>query len=149
MQGRQSLAARASAMFQSLQFSFGFGQVPQMHAAIPQVRFDQLDYELGALSAEVYQPLNRFLETQVHSQQYGNENNQQPLVDSFRELAIVYPLTLWLLRILAYGRNPTADDAVAAIVSIERGRGMQGFHSIAKSLGESGQLERLIVWLAR
>ncbi|MBP89844.1 MAG: hypothetical protein CMJ64_24585 [Planctomycetaceae bacterium] len=136
-------------------FARGRGHVPPLHPSLPAVTFAELEEPLGALSAEVQQPLVRFFEANACSLQYVTAARRRwAVTEAFRAMALAYPVALWLLRWCAAGREPTTADVVEAVTIIDRGQGYEslvgGQHRRRVSMicRDEG-LERLIGWYAR
>ena len=76
------------------------------------------------------------------------------MIDSLRGLSVLFPVGLWLLRWVSYGREPQVQDMVNIVVALDRS---QGYRSLAGSihrgrltmLSASGELERLVAWYAQ
>ena len=146
---KDSMGHRLRSTWQSLKFVRGKSNVPNIGLNLPTTAFADVDRKLGPLPADVSEPLNRLLETHTQSRFFAFTNRHRTLVDSFRCLAFTYPIALWMLRLLSTGREPNRDDMVNVVVSIERGQGLTTFTTLAKTVAESSQLQRLIAWYAR
>lgn len=133
----------------------GVGQTPVVDKAFPVAYFDELEKPSGALPAETYQPLTRFIETTSASFLYAIADRQGwSVVESIRGLALLFPVGLWLLKWVAHGREPTAEDMVDIVVALDRSQGYQphcsSIHRLRLStLSAGGELERLVAWYAR
>ncbi len=95
------------------------------------------------------QPLNRLFETQTLSGQFALLNTRQSLVDSFRALALTYPIAMWLLRLATGQREPQTQTTVDVVVALQRGEGLAAATRAATALSGTQQLERLVAWYAR
>ena len=76
------------------------------------------------------------------------------LTESFRALALTYPIALWLLRWLTHDRAPDRQDAVELVTIIDRGQGHASLvnkhhRRRVRLLAANSQLDRLIAWHAR
>lgn len=133
----------------------GTGRLPQVHPQFPAATFAQLEQPLGRLDAALYQPLTRHLETTVASYHYAlGDRNGWSVIESYRQLALLYPLALWLLRWATVGRPPTVDDVFEVITTLERAQGyapLAGLQqrSRLQTLARIGDLPRLVVWYGR
>jgi lysine-N-methylase len=125
------------------------GALPAVHPKFPAASVEQLERPLGALGEEVLRPLIRFFEAHALSHQYALAEPRAPLAASFYRLAFAYPAALWMLRWLALGRTPTAEDMVEIIVALERGFVLPALGPAAGWLARSGELERLAAWYGR
>jgi lysine-N-methylase len=130
-------------------FARGKGSVPALHAELPAASFDDLEQPLGPLAEEVARPLNRFFETQATSKQYAMVMPRQSLVESFRSLALTYPMGLWLLRLGIGDREPLAEEMIDVVVALEGGQGLPALARAATAMAGTQQLERVVAWYAR
>lgn len=140
---------RLRVLFMSTRFARGKGKVPPVHPGFPPTTFADLERPLGALDHEVIRPLDRLFETHAQSKYYAVVGHKRPLVESFRSLALLYPIGLWLLRLVIGERQPETTDVVNIVVTLERGRGVAGLSRGATAMAKSQQLERAIAWYAR
>lgn len=136
-------------LLMSSKFARGKGAVPPVHLEFPPATFEGLERPLGALDHEVIYPLNRLLETHAISKYYAIVGHKRSLVESYRSLALLHPMGLWLLRLAIGQREPTASDVVNIVVALERGQGFTGLSRGATAMAGSRQLERVIAWYAR
>lgn len=136
-------------LLMSTKFARGKGTVPPVHPEFPPTTFEDLQRPLGAMDHEVIAPLNRLFETHALSKYYAIVGHKRSLVESFRSLALLYPLGLWLLRLVIGEREPKQDDVVNIVVALERGQGLTGLSRAATAMANSQQLESTIAWYAR
>jgi hypothetical protein len=121
----------------------------------PVAKIGALDEPLGVLRPELYVPLARFIETNSASFMYAISDRQGwSVIDSIRGLALRYPVALWMLRWLSYGRSPTMQDVLHIICALDRSQGYAplcgaNHRGRLSMLGANGELERLVVWYAR
>lgn len=133
----------------------GQGNLPQLHPEFPTVAFEALEAPLGTLDPAVYLPLNRFLETMATSYQYAiARRGTWSLIESYRSLALTYPIALWLLRWSSAGRQPTAQEAVEIVTALDRGQGYAPLsgrkqRSRLSILTRLEAIEPLIAWYGR
>ena len=115
-------------------------------------QFADLEAPLGLMTPDIYQPLNRLIETSAASWSYALANRSGwSIVESVRMLALLLPIGLWMLRWIAAGRQATPDDIPEIISALDRG---QGFAPLAGTrqrwrlsfLTQLGDLERLVIW---
>jgi len=125
------------------------GTAPKLHPRFPAIALDQLERPLGPLPSDVLRPLDRFFEAHAVSKRYTLARPGERLVESARRLAFAFPVAMWMLRWLADGRPPTADDVVSIVVALERGLELRALGPAAGFLAESDQLERLVAWYSR
>ena len=139
----------------ALCFARGRGPLPAMHACFPPTTFEALERPLGPLEAAVLRPLTAFFEATAASKHYATPGRPGwSLLDSFRALALTYPLALWLLRLACGGRPPQVDDMIDVVGAIDRGQSYpmligRRHRRRVRSLGRMRKLARLVVWYAR
>lgn len=133
----------------------GRGQLPRLHPEFPPATFEQLEQPLGVLDGSLYQPFDRFLETTAQSWSYCLAGRiGWSVVESLRQLALSYPVGLWLLRWASAGREPTLADVLDIITALDRG---QGYAPLAGTqqrhrlnvLAKLDELPRLVAWYGR
>ena len=124
-------------------------RLPELHPRFQAIAADQLEAPIGPLNADVLQPLSRFFESHASSKRYALAPPGGALVDSVRRLTFAFPMSLWMLRWLTAGREPTVDDMVQIVVALERGIAIPALNSASRYLADSGQLERLVAWYSR
>ncbi len=152
---KSNWSARLQLMKTAWKLIRGTGQTPTIDQRYPVAHMDDLEKPLGVLRPDVYIPLARFIETNSASLMYAISDRQDwSVVDSIRGLAIRFPVALWLLRWLSHGREPTVQDMLYIICTLDRSQGYQplsgAYHqSRLKMLAANGELERLVVWYAR
>lgn len=136
-------------------FVRGSGTVPRMHPGLPETTFAALERSLGHLDESVQRPLNRYFESHAISLQYALVGRRGwTLTQSFRTLALAYPVGMWLLRLCCTDRTPTAADAIDIVTIMDRGQGYAPLNSAnhrsrVAMLSRLGALERLAMWYAR
>lgn len=145
----QSWRSDLKLVWLSAKFARGRGNVPAIHPEFPAATFAQLERPLGPLTDEVALPLNRYIETHVTSKQYAVVGRRKSLVESFRTLALTYPMALWLLRLASGQDAPTVKDMLDIVTALERGYGMSSLSRGATAMANTQQLERLVAWHAR
>ena len=133
----------------SATFARGKGRVPPLLPGAPAATFTELQRPLGPLPEKTTQPLNRYFETHALSKQYTKFVPRQSLVESFRALALTFPMALWLLRLVIGDRPPETDDMLQIVVTLERGQGLSAAARAATALADTQQLQRLVAWYAR
>jgi hypothetical protein len=123
--------------------------LPALHPQFAAIAAEDLERPLGPLPADVLRPLNRFFESHGASRMYALADPAAPLVASFRRLAFTFPMGLWMLRWLAAGRAPTADDMSTIVVALERGYVLPALGRASNFMAVTGDLERLVAWYGR
>jgi len=151
----RSLRQRVRLIRSTLAFARGKGRVPPIHADFPATTFEALERPLGHLGVDVLGPLNRYFEIATLSKQYAMLGRRQwSLTESFRALAMAYPVAMWMLRLSCGPREPTTTDVIDVVGAIDRGQGYAPLcgrrHRVRlKTTARLGALPRLVAWYAR
>lgn len=139
----------------ALKTVWGRGRVPNVWREFPQPTFAELEQPLAHFDASLVLPLARYFETTTASYQYAlADRGGWSVVESYRQLAILYPIALWLLRWISAGREATLDDLLRILSAVDRS---QGFAPLAglkqrsrlKTLASLGELSTLVAWYGR
>ncbi len=152
---RRSWSTRLQMLWWALRMVRGRGLLPQVHPKFPAVRFDDLELPIGKLDPTIYQPLFRYFETTTASYQYALANKSGwSVIESYRELALFYPLALWLLRWASHGRTATRDDMLGILTALDRAQGYEPLtgrkqRSRISTLVKLDGLPKLIAWYGR
>jgi hypothetical protein len=139
----------------ALAFVRGKGAVPRLHTGLPETTFEALERSLGHLDEAIQRPLTRFFETHALSLQYALVGRAGwTLTQSFRALALSYPVGMWLLRLCCTDRAPTPADAVDMVTIMDRAQGYAplasaNHRSRVATLARLGAIEQLAVWYSR
>jgi lysine-N-methylase len=152
---RTSWTARIKLAWAAWRMVRGSGKLPQLHPQFPSATFEQLEEPLGRLDAGLYQPFARFIEATSESWSYALANRGGwSITESLRQLAITYPVGMWLLRWASSGREPTLADVLDIVTALDRG---QGYGPLAgrqerrrlRVLAMLDELPRLVAWYGR
>lgn len=147
--------ARAELVQTAWKMVRGQGSIPVFNNVFPKSNFAALEEPLGIQSAQIYEPLTRYIETNSESFLYAIANRSNwSVVESIRGLALLFPVGMWLLRWQSYGREPTVDDMVKVVVMLDRSQGHGPLSGLAHrqliaTLSRNEELERLVVWYVR
>ena len=138
-----------------LMLALGRGRLSHVSPLFPDTTFTGLERPLGHLGEDVLRPLNDYFQSMAISKRYAVCGRPGwPLVDRFRAMAASYPVAMWFLRLTSAGRQPTAEDAVDAVITIDRGESYSALFARAHrqrlaALVRLKQFERLVAWHAR
>jgi lysine-N-methylase len=133
----------------------GKGELPRVHEGFPQTTFAQLEEPLGRLEPLLYQALARYFETSTASYQFALADKPGwSIVESYRQLALLYPLGLWLLRWATAGRAPEPTDVYEIICTLDRAQGYAPLNGAKqrnrlRTLERLEQLPALVAWYGR
>ena len=150
-----SLIERWRLVRAAVAFSRGKGSVPYIHGSFPPTTFARLEEPLGHLGEDVLRPINAYFESAAASKQYAVLNKPGwAITEGFRDLALSYPVAMWLLRLSCGDSKPQPDDAVDAVGALDRGQayaGLSGYRhrQRVRALAKNHQLAHLISWYAR
>lgn len=151
----QSWRERFRLMRTALAYARGKGRVPPIHPDFPETTFKALERPLGHLGAEVLAPLGAFFEAATASRHYALPARRKwAVVESFRALAMAFPVAMWLLRLGCGDRPPTVDDVIDVVGTIDRGLSFGSLvgrrhRTRVRVAARLGELTRLVVWYAR
>lgn len=148
MQGRLALLRAA------WRFALGTGQVPRVHAAMPETTFERIEEPAAPLSAAAEAALERYYTVKVGSLQFcGPTNFDMHFWSGLQSLALTMPVILWLTRALSHLQQNEAVTRAIGIVDGNFGYSpLLGSRRQRFSLGilaDRGELEKLIAWYSR
>ena len=152
---KKSWGERIRLVRSAIAFGLGRGRVPRVHSGCPQSTFESLERPLGHQGIEVLGPLNAYFEIAAASKQYALLGRRHwSIVESFRALAMAYPVAMWMLRLGCGDRPPEFEDVIDVVGMIDRGQGYgplcgRRHHLRIKAAARRGGLERLAVWYAQ
>lgn len=137
-------------------FRFGRagGSTPVLREELRSVKFSDIEKSFGPLPAGVEEMLTRYFRVKVQSIHFcGRAFHDRPLIEGFRNLALLYPTIIWLSRWLAVsnGRNSlTEADVAKAISMVDYHYGFSPYLSWrVKLLEQRDEIIRLCLWYAR
>jgi lysine-N-methylase len=105
----------------ALRFARSGGNTPALREELKTVKFAAIEKSFGPLSSEAEALLTRYFRVKVQSLHFcGRAFFDRPLIEGFRNLALLYPVIIWLARWLAVsaGRAELADADVLRAVSL-------------------------------
>jgi lysine-N-methylase len=152
---RPSWSTRLGLAWAAFKMIRGRGALPRLHPQFPAATFEQLEAPLGRMDAGLYLPFARLVETSAESWSYALAGRSGwSIVESAAQLAITYPVGLWLLRWASAGREPMLEDVFDIVTALDRGQGY-GPLSGAKQrqrlrvLLSLDEFPRLVAWYGR
>jgi Fe-S-cluster containining protein len=150
-----SWKARWRLLAEAARFHRGSGKASRHGLPFSLATFDSLERPLGPLGEAVLRPLNRWFEAAVASQRFSLlARRRWPVVESFRAMALGFPVAMWTLRLACEGRAPEVDDAIEVVAMLDRGEtyaplvGRRHQLRLAAMSRRAG-LARLAAWYAR
>ncbi|HEY8504841.1 MAG TPA: YkgJ family cysteine cluster protein, partial [Gemmataceae bacterium] len=148
-----SRRGRLALLWSAWRFARGTGRVPRLHAAIPEVRFEQAEEPAGPIPPAVEERLANYYRLKLESLQFcGKSNFGLPVWDGLASLALTFPAVCWLARVLR--DRPREEALVTALRIVDDnfgfnpmlGTGRQKF--AVRLLAERQEADRLVAWYA-
>lgn len=105
----------------AIKFMSASGRTPVVRPELKRVRFSEVEKSFGPLPAGAEALLNRYFQVKIQSLQFcGKGFHDCSLIEGFRNLALMYPIIIWLARWLAVsgGRSHLTEDDVTKAVSM-------------------------------
>jgi lysine-N-methylase len=132
------------------------GLIPRLHAAIPAVRFQDVEAVQITPNRTTWETLERYYVVKLVSFQFfGPMNFHRHYFDGLDSLLLTFPAIGWLARIFAWSHERSPDDAVS--LALQAVDDNFGFHPLLgaswqtwanRTITERGDLARLIAWYA-
>jgi len=137
-----------------VRFALAAGRTPVLGRGLESVPFAAIEKPFGQLPSATEAMLTRFFRVKIQSLHFcGRAFHDRPLIEGFRNLALLYPLILWLGRWLAASERRTnfSDTHVANAIS------MVDYHYSyspylrwrVKLLNQRNDIARLCSWYGR
>lgn len=104
-----------------LRFAWASGTVPQIHCDLKPANFSEIEKSFEPLSNASEALLTRFFRVKVQSLHFcGRPFYDMPLIEGFQNLALLFPVILWLARWHAAGekRSNLTEADIAKAISI-------------------------------
>jgi len=104
-----------------IRFARSSGQTPALREGLPSVKFADIEKSFGPLSPGAEALLTRYFRVKIESLHFcGKAYYDRPLIEGFRNLALMYPIVIWLARWLAVsdGRAELTDADMVKAVSL-------------------------------
>jgi lysine-N-methylase len=138
----------------ALRFARSSGNTPALRDELKSVKFAAVERSFGALSPKAEALLTRYFRVKVQSLHFcGKAFFDRPLIEGFRNLALLYPVIIWLARwlVVSAGRSELTDADVLRAVSL-----VDYHHSYSpylpwrtRLLQQRNDIARLCGWYAR
>jgi lysine-N-methylase len=146
----------ARRMLAGYKFAWGSGRVPPVNGLLPPgVTFEAGERPAGPLPPESEQLLTRYFRTKLESFQFaGAINFHLPFWAGLDSLVLIFPMTLWLSRLLTTADRPRPVAIREALRVVDDS---YGFNALLKgklasglrSLAIKDELPRLVPWYGR
>ncbi|GIW84488.1 MAG: YkgJ family cysteine cluster protein [Gemmataceae bacterium] len=144
-------------LWSAWRFARGRGQVPRLHAVIPEsATFQQAEQDWPTWTPEATAILQRWSRVKISSGQFcGPCNFDLDVWDGIDSLAVAFAAILWLGRLLQVHGIPLVEAIVQAVRIVDDNFGfnplLQGARQrqVLRLLRRTGDLPRLIAWYSR
>ena len=138
----------------AFRFMSASGHTPAVRPELKRVQFSDVEKSFGPLPPAADAMLNRYFQVKIQSLQFcGKGFYNCSLVEGFRNLALMYPIVIWLSRWLAVsaGRNAlTSDDVTQAVSIADHQYGFAPYLAWrTRLLQQRNDVVRLCEWYAR
>ena len=138
----------------AFKFARSSGSTPALREGLKRVKFADIEKNFGPQSSGAEAMLTRYFRVKIQSLHFcGKAFHNRPLIEGFRNLALLYPIIIWLSRWLAVstGRTGLTDADMLKAVSL-----VDYQYSYAPYLGwrtrllhQRNDIVRLCGWYAR
>ena len=105
----------------SWRFTLGSGRTPALRKGVDSVEFSAIENFPGKLTPSMEAMLTRFFRVKIESLHFsGRAFHNAPLIEGFRNLALLYPIIVWLARWQAVSaqRANLLDEDIAHAISM-------------------------------
>jgi lysine-N-methylase len=138
----------------SCRFALGIGRTPGLGRGLASVPFGALEKSFGPLPPASEAMLTRFFRVKVQSLHFcGAAFHNRPLIEGFRNLALLYPVIIWLSRWLAASDRRTtlaAADVERAVSMVDHHYGYTPYlRRRVRLLNQRNDIARLCGWYRR
>jgi lysine-N-methylase len=130
------------------------GCTPVVREELKRVRFADLEQSFGPLPAAAEALLDRYFQVKIQSLQFcGKGFYDCPLIEGFRNLALLYPIIIWLSRwrALSGGRNRlTEADVIKTVAMVDYHYGVAPHVNWrTRLLQQRNDIARLCAWYGK
>jgi lysine-N-methylase len=138
----------------ALRFVWSSGSAPELSDELKRVKFSEIEKQHAPPSAGAESLLTRYFCVKIQSLHFcGRAFHNRPLIECFRNLALMYPVIVWLARWLAAsaGRAEVADTDMLRAVSLADHHFSYSPYLPwrTKLLQQRGDIEKLCAWYGR
>ncbi|HEX4343336.1 MAG TPA: YkgJ family cysteine cluster protein [Verrucomicrobiae bacterium] len=135
-------------------FILGTGRTPALRPGLASVEFSAIENFPGKLSPSAEAMLSRFFRVKIQSLHFsGRAFHNAPLIEGFRNLALLCPIILWLARwqaVSAQRKNLTEDDIARAISMVDYHHGYTPYlRWRIRLLAQRDDITKLCAWYGR
>jgi lysine-N-methylase len=135
-------------------FARAGGRTPALCEGLGPVKFAAIEQRFEPISPAIEAMLTRFFRVKIQSLHFcGRAFYDRPLVEGFRNLALLYPVILWLGRWLAAGQqrtNLTGIDVARAISMVDYHYSYSPYLNWrVRLLAQRDDIARLCAWYGR
>ena len=116
-----SAGYRGRRLWAMLQLATAWGRVPDLIPGLQPVRFASIEKSFGALPSNAEATLTRFFRVKIQSLHFcGRAFYGFPLIEGFQNLALLYPVIIWLARwrAAAEERSSLTDEDIQRAISL-------------------------------
>ena len=138
----------------AFRFMSASGHTPAVRSELKRVQFSAVEKSFGPLPPTAESMLNRYFQVKIQSLQFcGRGYYNCSLIEGFRNLALMYPIIIWLSRWLAVsdGRAAlTGDDVMRAVSMADHQYGFAPYLAWrTRLMQQRNDIVRLCEWYAR
>jgi lysine-N-methylase len=138
----------------AIRFGRASGRTPALRKGLASVKFAEIERSFEPLPPSADDLLTRFFRMKIQSLHFcGRAFHDRPLIEGFRNLALLYPTIIWLSRWLAVSDHRTGltdADVAGAISMVDYHHGYSPYFSWrVRLLEQRNEIIRLINWYAR
>lgn len=138
----------------AFRFMSSAGSTPALREGLKSVKFADIEKSFGPLPPGAEALLTRYFRVKIQSLHFcGTAFYNRPLIEGFRNLALLYPAIVWLARWLAVsdGRSQLTDaDVVKAVTWVDYQYSYAPYLSWrTRLLHQRNDITRLCAWYAR
>jgi len=147
-------ASRWKTLAAAFRLAHSRGRTPDLRAGLKRVEFADIEKPFGPIPPGAEALLTRYFRVKVQSLHFcGRAFHGRPLIEGFRNLALLYPVILWLARWLAVsdGRSALSEsDVVRAVRLADHSYSYSPYMSWrTRLIHQRNDIVRLCLWYAQ